>query len=76
MLVSGGTYFCDIEVGCFSTPSAEIYTPATRTWTRAFPMIQPHVNFPLVLLNNGKVLAEGGGNDETFATSSAELFRP
>jgi Kelch motif len=62
--------------------SAEVYNPATNTWTATRPMTVDRLNHLAVLLSNGKVLAVGGTDDEEIRTgngtakSTAELFRP
>jgi hypothetical protein len=40
--------------------SAEVYNPATTTWTATRPMTVDRLNHLAVLLSNRKVLADGG----------------
>ena len=53
--------------------SAEIYDPASETWTPTVGnMTQPRYHHQATLLPNGKVLISGG----SFASTTAELFNP
>jgi hypothetical protein len=63
VLVAGGT-----------DASAEVYNPATGTWTLTGSMNVPRSNHQAVLLQNGQVLVAGGFNGGTLA--SAELYNP
>ena len=59
--------------------SAEIYDPATDTWTNTFgPMTSLRAQQQAVLLPSGKVLVAGGNNDELTGDIglTAELFDP
>jgi PKD repeat protein len=62
--------------------SAELYDPATGTWTPTGSMNTPRWSsggqpLPLTLLPNGKVLVAGGaGNGNPLFLSSAELYDP
>jgi hypothetical protein len=51
--------------------SAELYDPATETWSLTAPMPMPTVAAIATLLANGKVLVTGAGDG-----SSAELYDP
>jgi N-acetylneuraminic acid mutarotase len=53
---------------------AEIFNPATNTWSATGSMTSPRVGHTLTLLANGKVLATGGWNGGFI--SSAEVFDP
>src|SRR5262249_10298285 len=58
VLVAGG-----FPPTCCGTPglaSAELYNPATGTWTATGSMTTGRVDFTLTLLSDGKVLAAGG----------------
>jgi len=55
--------------------SAELYDPATHTFTTVGSMNAARVDFTTTLLPNGQVLVTGGFNDTTI-NSSAELFDP
>ncbi|HKZ79853.1 MAG TPA: kelch repeat-containing protein [Pyrinomonadaceae bacterium] len=73
VLVSGGF------TGSFSNPtlhsSAELYDPATGSWTPTGSLNTARAFLMAILLLNGKVLAVGGGNF-TFAFKTAELYDP
>src|SRR5215475_10016388 len=58
-----------------SVRSAEIYDPATRSWSFVGSMSVPRVAHAAVLLPNGKVLVASGANDFTNHVS-AELYDP
>lgn len=74
--------------GCLSndcltstTRSAEIYNPATRTWTVTGSMRTTRAQFVAVLLPTGKVLVAGGctsydANGCLATTTAAELYNP
>jgi hypothetical protein len=81
VLVAGGT---DFFAAASSSPpidptrsSAEIFDPATGTWTPTGSMGQPRQTHTATLLPSGKVLVAGGVNyfGGVFPTS-AELFDP
>lgn len=62
-----------------STKSAELYDPATGSWTATAELNSGRIKHTSTLLPNGKVLVTGGSNDQRlsnlFATfASAELF--
>jgi N-acetylneuraminic acid mutarotase len=62
--------------------SAEVYDPATGTWTPTGSMAAPRSRFSLTVLASGKVLAVGGymGNQDTPILdrhlASAEVYDP
>jgi hypothetical protein len=60
-------------------PSAEIYDPATETFTPTGSLNEPRVDHTATLLGDGRVLIAGGfgsrGSD-TGVTSGAELYDP
>ena len=62
--------------------SAELYNPATNTWTMTRSMTVERLSHFAVLLTNGKVLAAGGADNEDIRTGNgiagetAELFTP
>src|SRR4029434_8192562 len=53
-------------------PSAEVYDPASGTWTPTGPMITGRGWHTATLLPNGKVLVTGGYSGR----STAELYNP
>jgi hypothetical protein len=69
VLVPGGEY----DTTGYST-SAELYDPATRTWTATGSMTTPRSNYTATLLPDGMVLVAGGNT--TGAADSAELYDP
>ena len=59
--------------------TAEIYDPATRTWTPTGSMIEGRGYHTATLLPDGKVLVAGGRSNNSstgLAVSSAELYDP
>jgi hypothetical protein len=69
VLVAGG--FPPACCGAPGLASAELYNPATGTWTATGNMTAGRVDFTLTPLSNGKVLAAGGDN---VTNTSAELY--
>jgi hypothetical protein len=53
--------------------SAEVYDPATDTWSTTGSLATARSNHPATLLPSGKVLVAGGYNN-TGSLSSAELY--
>ena len=71
VLVTGGA---DIG-GMFA--SAELYDPASGTWTATGSLSTTHSGHTATLLQNGKVLVAGGdGRSAIRPTPSAELYDP
>jgi len=56
--------------------SAELYSPATGTWSRAASLPSPRSGFSLNLLPGGKVLLAGGYDPGFRQTSTAYLYTP
>lgn len=56
--------------------SAELYDPATGTFSSAGAMSRPRMRFALVPLGNGKLLAAGGVNDAGTLEASADIYDP
>ena len=72
MLVAGGINTDDF--GALS--SAELYDPASGTWTATGSLVTARDNHTATLLPNGKVLVAGGINGPSLHLSSAELYDP
>ena len=64
--------------GGTSLASAEIYNPATNSWSDAGTMTTTRVNASATLLADGRVLVVGGAtsDDPTSALTSAEIYTP
>jgi N-acetylneuraminic acid mutarotase len=77
VLVTGGTDFTGAGINDPTRPSAEIYDPATGTWTLTGSMTQPRQSHTATLLPGGHVLVAGGVSyfGSVFPTS-AEVFDP
>lgn len=56
--------------------TAELYDPATNSWSSAGSMAVPRESHTATLLPSGKVLVAGGFNDGTGDLNSAELYDP
>ena len=56
------------------TNTAELYDPATGTWTATGSMLRQRSNLDLAILPDGKVLAAGGFGTE--ASTTAEIYDP
>jgi len=72
VLVVGGF---DRENNTHPLASAELYDPASGTWTATGSLGSARGRFTATLLPNGKVLV-AGGDDDTTTFSSAELYDP
>jgi hypothetical protein len=72
VLIAGGDATCCVS-GYQAT--AELYNPATGTFTLTGNMTTQRVNHTATLLNNGMVLMAGGQNSSGIRTS-AELYNP
>jgi N-acetylneuraminic acid mutarotase len=76
VLVAGG--YNENETNPFLA-SAELYNPATGTWTTTGSLHSPRIYDTTTLLTNGQVLAAGGYNTTPTAINilaTAELFNP
>jgi hypothetical protein len=74
VLAAGGCTALDIN-GCTTvTNSAEIYNPATGSWTHTSAMVTGRATQTATLLSNGAVLVAGGANAAGDALASSELF--
>ncbi|WP_232537772.1 kelch repeat-containing protein [Cystobacter fuscus] len=77
VLVTGGLVDnADECLGFNCLASAEVYNPATGTWTATGDMHSPRRRHSLTPLNGGLVLAVGGYDDSTGIHTSAELYDP
>jgi hypothetical protein len=70
VLVAGG-----YNDGDSTMAIAELYHPATRSWTTTRPMAVARQEHTATLLKNGEVLVAGGNSLRGEFLSSAELFR-
>ncbi|MGH9280010.1 MAG: Kelch repeat-containing protein [Acidimicrobiales bacterium] len=87
VLVTGG-FTNPFTLGANAQPvsdTAELYDPATATWTATGPMTTRRALHVAQLLDNGKVLVAGGRTCDqppptacnfTFRTNTAELYDP
>ena len=70
VLVAGGGIF-------EGSVSAELYDPASGTWTETGDLVNVRFVHTATLLSNGKVLAAGGdGGSQSPTLRSAELYDP
>lgn len=69
VLVAGG------ETSTSSLSSAQIFNPATGTWSATGPMNSARARHRAVLLDDGRVLVMGGNNGSTNL-ASAEIYDP
>jgi hypothetical protein len=60
----------------FDLTSAELYDPASGTWTPTGSLAVARVEHTATLLANGKVLVAGGFNSNDGVLASAELYDP
>ena len=80
VLVMGGTSFCN-TVFCSQTATAELFDPATESFTSPGSMLSARTGFSATLLQDGRVLVAGGFSHFcpglfSCYLSSAELFDP
>ena len=76
VLIAGGAAQVGACSGC-ATASAEIYNPATRTFTGTGNMHTARRGHSATMLPNGKVLIAGGLNDAgSSVLASAEIYHP
>jgi hypothetical protein len=59
-----------------ATAIAELYDPASGTWTATGSLVTARYVHSATLLPNGKVLVAGGFNDSSGYLASAELYDP
>ena len=75
VLIAGGDNG-DCDSGNCVLASAELYNPATGTFTATGNMTDTRTEHTATLLNNGKVLMAGGFNGDMADLASAELYDP
>jgi len=73
VLVAGGNSGAGIQ-GILN--SAELYDPATGTWSLTASLNVPRSFSTATLLPNGKVLVAGGTSSPSSVTATAELYDP
>ena len=73
VLVAGGSY--ETPMLTYYQSSAELYDPATGTWTMTGSLTTERTQHTATLLPNGKVLVVGGWNSSVFLYST-ELYEP
>ncbi|HEU0209583.1 MAG TPA: kelch repeat-containing protein, partial [Candidatus Udaeobacter sp.] len=79
VLVTGGVnsyYDDDFNYFSFVLASAELYDPASGTWSTTGPLSTMRVFHTATLLPNGKVLVTGGEGSGGGVLPSAELYDP
>ena len=78
VLLAGG--FVGLFQNVATTASAQLYHPATNTWTSTGPMTTPREDQTATLLPDGQVLIAGGTNFQhphaPIFLASAELYTP
>jgi hypothetical protein len=72
VLIAGGI---DADTLTSTHASAELYDPATGTFSATGSMATARVGHIATLLSSGKVLIAGGRNADTSALTSAELYQ-
>jgi N-acetylneuraminic acid mutarotase len=73
VLVAGGT---GSNAGSDSLATAELYDPATETWTVTGTMLEARTQQTATLLPDGRVLVAGGNSSSGPQLASAELYDP
>jgi hypothetical protein len=72
VLIAGGLN----DAGSSVLASAEIYDPASGTFTITASMNSARFNHAAMMLSNGKVVIAGGYNSASAVTNLAELYDP
>ena len=73
VLVVGGT---SSDFPYYASESAELYDPASGTWTETGSLVTARFSHTATLLSNGKVLVAGGYNTVDGYLVRAELYDP
>jgi hypothetical protein len=76
VLVAGGRVQLSDGSGDGPISSAELYDPATGTWTATGPMVEARYDHTATLLSNGAVLVAGGCCISDGALATAETYDP
>ncbi len=77
VLVAGGLGVNPMSAAPQRLASAELYDPATNTWSVVGSLTEARAHHSATLLANGKVLVAGGSsNNANLPINSAELFDP
>ncbi|MGH9679132.1 MAG: Kelch repeat-containing protein, partial [Candidatus Acidiferrales bacterium] len=78
VLITGGRYYTSGLSGEMDLASAELYDPATGTFSSTGTMTVARFGATATLLNNGKVLIAGGASSSAAGNSnnSAEIYDP
>ncbi|MDI1484057.1 kelch repeat-containing protein [Polyangium sp. y55x31] len=76
ILVSGGFADLDAIPGAEAIDAAEVFDPATRTWTATGSMLEPRASHSLTTLPDGKALAVGGRAADSNASNTVETYDP
>jgi len=76
VLVAGGCTSYDVN-GCLAvTTAAELYNPATKTWSSTGVLRAARMAMTATVLPNGKALIAGGQTAASDALGSSELYNP
>jgi N-acetylneuraminic acid mutarotase len=76
VLAAGGCTSYDVN-GCLATTTAaELYNPATKTWSSTGAMRASRMAMTATVLQTGKALIAGGQTAATDALGSSELYNP
>lgn len=77
VLVTGGGSGCNPDCGISVHATAELYDPASNTWTPTDPMAIGRAGHSMTELKDGRVLVVGGGkNNNSDCVAAAEIFDP
>ena len=76
VLIAGGLHFAQQDPRYSELASAELYDPATGTFTATGAMHKARSGHVAALLPNGKVLIAGGADIDGGETASAEIYDP